>query len=440
MIPSYDDSSFKPQPSQSSDADVKTSLFNLSTPSQMKINNTSVVIRPNYGKIDLKLFVGQIPKEWDENMVTDFFSGYGEILESQIIRDPKSGQSKGCAFVKFASMTKAEEAKRLIETKSITLPGVNNPIQIRWADGEDQRLGVDEQTIPKLFVGSIPKHATEENLNDVFTQFGHIEELVLMKDPDGTSKGCAFIRFKNKEDALLAMRFLNGNVYLGGSDKPIEVRFAENKKKTHPTTSGDTGGKHHPSGGNPNPHNPMSHMAPMNTMNPMNPMNPMGQMTSAPYYKYMAPDGNPYYLNPFTRQTQWDEPPPGSYVIPEPPEVPYYVKTQAPMKMPKKQGPSGSNLFVFHLPNEWKEEDLYYHFKDFGTIISCRIMRDRQTNRSRGFGFVSYDNAMSATMAVQRMNGFQAGSKRLKVDIKKGEDDEIGSTNTMASGTKFTPY
>ena len=38
---------------------------------------------------------------------------------------------------------------------------MNNPIQIRWADGEDQRLGVDEQTIPKLFVGSIPKNATE---------------------------------------------------------------------------------------------------------------------------------------------------------------------------------------------------------------------------------------------------------------------------------------
>jgi hypothetical protein len=57
-------------------------------------------------------------------MVTEFFSGYGEILESQIIRDAKTGQSKGCAFVKFASMTKAEEAKHLIETKHITLPGV----------------------------------------------------------------------------------------------------------------------------------------------------------------------------------------------------------------------------------------------------------------------------------------------------------------------------
>lgn len=57
-------------------------------------------------------------------MLTEFFSGYGEILESQIIRDTKSGQSKGCAFVKFASMTKAEETKKMVETKGVTLPGV----------------------------------------------------------------------------------------------------------------------------------------------------------------------------------------------------------------------------------------------------------------------------------------------------------------------------
>jgi len=60
----------------------------------------------------------------DENMVTQFFSGYGEILESQVIRDNKSNQSKGCAFVKFASMTKAEEAKKLIESSNTVLPGV----------------------------------------------------------------------------------------------------------------------------------------------------------------------------------------------------------------------------------------------------------------------------------------------------------------------------
>jgi RNA recognition motif-containing protein len=60
-----------------------------------------------------------------------------------------------------------------------------------------------------------------------------------MRDQDGTSKGCAFIKFKQKEEALLAIRFINGNVYIMGSDKPIEVRFAENIKggKGKPTTT-----------------------------------------------------------------------------------------------------------------------------------------------------------------------------------------------------------
>jgi len=63
MIPAYNDQSDSQSP-DNSQGNLKPSLFNLSTPSQMKINNTSVVIRPNYGKVDLKLFVGQIPKEW----------------------------------------------------------------------------------------------------------------------------------------------------------------------------------------------------------------------------------------------------------------------------------------------------------------------------------------------------------------------------------------
>jgi len=425
MDPSYNDSSYNQQASND-EGDIKPYLLNIAKPSTQTIGNTSIVIRPNSG-VDLKLFVGQIPKEWDENMVTQFFSGYGEILESQVIRDNKNNQSKGCAFVKFASMTKAEEAKKMIETSNTVLPGATNAIQIRWADGEDQRLGVDEHTNPKLFVGSIPKNATEENLKDVFSQFGGIEELVLMREPDGASKGCAFIKFRTKEEALLAMRIVNGNVYLGGSSKPMEVRFAENKKK--PTTSFT------------NPTETSQSTRPASTYTP--PTNPalMNPASNMPFYKYMTTDGTAtaYYWNPFTRQTQWEEPPPGSLVYPEAPEAPYIVKS-AVASMPKKPGPTGCNLFVFHLPNEWSEDQLYSYFKDFGSITSCRIMKDRQTNRSRGFGFISYDNAQSAQMAIQKMNGFQAGAKRLKVDLKKDTQDGGDFTNQMASGTKFNPY
>ena len=48
--------------------------------------------------------MGQISKEWGEEELIDFFKEYGQILEAQIIRDHKSQESKGCAFIKFASM------------------------------------------------------------------------------------------------------------------------------------------------------------------------------------------------------------------------------------------------------------------------------------------------------------------------------------------------
>lgn len=46
-------------------------------------------------------------------------------------------------------------------------------------------------------------------------------------------------------------------------------------------------------------------------------------------------------------------------------------------------------------------------------------MVEKETGRSRGFGFVSYDNTTSAEQAIKAMNGFQVGRKRLKVQHKK---------------------
>lgn len=63
----------------------------------------------------------------DETKLMNFFSIYGEILETQIIRDPNTNLSKGCGFVRFASMTKAEEAINHITNKAapVRFPGVN---------------------------------------------------------------------------------------------------------------------------------------------------------------------------------------------------------------------------------------------------------------------------------------------------------------------------
>jgi len=82
-------------------------------------------------------------------------------------------------------------------------------------------------------------------------------------------------------------------------------------------------------------------------------------------------------------------------------------------------GPDGCNLFIYHLPNDVTDPDLFQMFATFGTVISAKVFIDKATNLSKCFGFVSFDNPMSAQTAIQTMNGFQMGTKRLKVQLKK---------------------
>ncbi len=58
-------------------------------------------------------------------------------------------------------------------------------------------------------------------------------------------------------------------------------------------------------------------------------------------------------------------------------------------------------------------------FAPFGNVVSARIMVERDTGRSRGFGFVSFDNSESADAAIRQLDGFTIGGKRLKVSLKK---------------------
>lgn len=80
----------------------------------------------------------------------------------------------------------------------------------------------------KLFIGNLDWNVKEEQLREVFEKYGALEDLVIIKDNLGRSKGFAFATFSNEEDAQKAMSELN-NTKLGNRD--IVVNEAKPKKE-----------------------------------------------------------------------------------------------------------------------------------------------------------------------------------------------------------------
>ncbi len=73
------------------------------------------------------------------------------------------------------------------------------------------------------------------------------------------------------------------------------------------------------------------------------------------------------------------------------------------------------NIYVGNLSWSVTDSDLRNLFSEFGEIISARVIEDRETGRSRGFGFVEMDDA-GAAKAIQSLNGKEVGGRGLKVN------------------------
>ena len=90
-------------------------------------------------------------------------------------------------------------------------------------------------------------------------------------------------------------------------------------------------------------------------------------------------------------------------------------------KMEKMSKYAGVNLYIKNLEDDVDDEKLRTEFEPFGTITSCKVMRDEK-GTSKGFGFVCFSSPDEATKAVAEMNNKMIGSKPLYVSLAQRRD------------------
>ncbi|BES97545.1 RNA recognition motif. (a.k.a. RRM, RBD, or RNP domain) [Nesidiocoris tenuis] len=361
-----------------------------------------------------------LSKQQTEEDVRQLFAPFGTIEECTILRGP-DGASKGCAFVKFGSHIEAQAAINSLHG-SQTMPGASSSLVVKFADTEKERqLRRMQQMAGNMSLLS----------PFVFNQFGTygayaqvINEEMQQAAIMAAAQGTAYI---NPMAALATHATLNGGP---GTAAPGQPAVAVN-------------------GGGP-----MAASLPSPTMPPpsFSTPNAAAQTPNAAAAVAELPPAAAY-TNGMHHQTYAPPPPPppagltngeaalqhaaaysGMQPYPGVAYPPVYGQFAQTIPQPiaavaasqregcSISGPEGCNLFIYHLPQEFGDAELMQMFLPFGNVISSKVFIDRATNQSKCFGFVSFDNPASAQAAIQAMNGFQIGMKRLKVQLKRPKD------------------
>uniref|UniRef100_A0A4W5P2S5 ELAV-like protein n=1 Tax=Hucho hucho TaxID=62062 RepID=A0A4W5P2S5_9TELE len=207
-----------------------------------------------------------------------------------------------------------------------------------------------------LYVSGLPKTMTQKDLEQLFSQYGRIiTSRILVDQVTGGSRGVGFIRFDKRIEAEEAIKGLNGQKPSGAAE-PITVKFANNpSQKTSQAL--------------------------------------LSQLYQSPNRRYPGPlhhQGREVMV----RFSHWAI---GS-------EICFYC--------------TGWCIFVYNLSPDSDESVLWQLFGPFGAVNNVKVIRDFNTNKCKGFGFVTMTNYDEAAMAIASLNGYRLGDRVLQVSFK----------------------
>nr|XP_051676829.1 CUGBP Elav-like family member 2 isoform X15 [Oryctolagus cuniculus] len=423
----------------------------------------------------IKMFVGQIPRSWSEKELKELFEPYGAVYQINVLRDRSQNppQSKGCCFVTFYTRKAALEAQNALHNIK-TLPGMHHPIQMKPADSEKSNAVEDR----KLFIGMVSKKCNENDIRVMFSPFGQIEECRILRGPDGLSRGCAFVTFSTRAMAQNAIKAMHQSQTMEGCSSPIVVKFADTQKdkeqrrlqqqlaqqmqQLNTATWGNLTGlggltpqylallQQATSSSNLGAFSGIQQMAGMNALQLQN-LATLAAAAAAAQTSATSTNANPLSTTSSAL---------GALTSPVAASTPNSTAGAAMNSLTSLgtlQGLAGATVGLNNINALAVAQMLsgmaalngglgatgltngtagtmdaltqaysgiqQYAAAALPTLYSQSLLQQQSAAGSQKEGFVSYDNPVSAQAAIQAMNGFQIGMKRLKVQLKRSKND-----------------
>jgi len=81
------------------------------------------------------------------------------------------------------------------------------------------------------------------------------------------------------------------------------------------------------------------------------------------------------------------------------------------------------NIYVGNLSYKMRDEDLKELFAPFGTVAECKVIMDRDSGRSKGFGFVEMPQQAEGEEAIKELDGKEIDGRDLRVNVAKPKED-----------------
>ena len=153
-----------------------------------------------------QVFVGKIPRDCFEDEVVPLLEECGQIYDFRLMMDPESGLNRGFGFCTFTTKAGAQNAVKKLDNKEIR-PGKKLGVCVSVANN-------------RLFVGSIPKSKSKQEIFDEFARVtSDLTDVIVYLSPEqkGRNRGFAFLEYESHKAAALAKRRLqSGKVFVWG--------------------------------------------------------------------------------------------------------------------------------------------------------------------------------------------------------------------------------